>query len=48
VQFARAAIHRRDLLPRAEGFTDIRFVKAAAGATVAAATGRGEIDFGMN
>jgi NitT/TauT family transport system substrate-binding protein len=36
-----------DLL-RAEGFTDIRFVKAAAGAPVAAATGRGEIDFGMN
>ena len=37
-----------DELLRAEGFTDIRFVKAAAGAPVAAATGRGEIDFGMN
>jgi NitT/TauT family transport system substrate-binding protein len=36
-----------DLL-RAEGFTDIRFVKTAAGAPTAAATGRGEIDFGMN
>jgi NitT/TauT family transport system substrate-binding protein len=37
-----------DELLRAEGFTDIRFVDSTPGAPVAAAVGRGAIDFSLN